>query len=39
MGFKWILYCRLLALLQAAYYRRMRWSVLESRRLVVDVVN
>jgi hypothetical protein len=26
-------------LLQAAYYRRMRWSVLKSRKLVLDVVN
>ncbi|CAL5368487.1 unnamed protein product [Camellia sinensis] len=38
MGFKWI-FVLSLALLQAAYYRRMRWSVLKSRKLVLDVVN
>ncbi|MQL95615.1 hypothetical protein Taro_028286 [Colocasia esculenta] len=38
MGFKWI-FVLSLALLQAAYYRRMKWSVLKSRKLVVDVVN
>ncbi|VFQ66255.1 unnamed protein product [Cuscuta campestris] len=38
MGFKWI-FVLSLALLQAAYYRRLRWSVLKSRKLVVDVVN
>ncbi|XP_057992096.1 cytochrome c1-2, heme protein, mitochondrial isoform X1 [Hevea brasiliensis] len=38
MGFKWI-FVLSLALLQAAYYRRLKWSVLKSRRLVVDVVN
>ncbi|KAG8481723.1 hypothetical protein CXB51_026637 [Gossypium anomalum] len=38
MGFKWI-FLLSLALLQAAYYRRLRWSVLKSRRLVLDVVN
>ncbi|KAG8482961.1 hypothetical protein CXB51_022009 [Gossypium anomalum] len=34
MGFKWI-FVLSLALLQAAYYRRLRWSVLKSRRLDV----
>lgn len=38
LGFKWI-FVLSLALLQAAYYRRLRWSVLKSRKLVVDVVN
>lgn len=38
MGFKWILVLSL-ALMQAGYYRRMRWSVLKSRKLVLDVVN
>ncbi|XP_050235963.1 cytochrome c1-2, heme protein, mitochondrial [Mercurialis annua] len=38
MGFKWI-FVLSLALLQAGYYRRMRWSVLKSRKLIVDVVN
>ncbi|KAK1322943.1 hypothetical protein QJS10_CPA02g00074 [Acorus calamus] len=38
MGFKWI-FVLSLALLQAAYYRRLRWSVLKSRKLVMDVVN
>ncbi|KAF7819450.1 cytochrome c1-2, heme protein, mitochondrial [Senna tora] len=38
MGFKWI-FVLSLALLQAAYFRRLRWSVLKSRKLVVDVVN
>ncbi|OMP00135.1 Cytochrome c1 [Corchorus olitorius] len=38
MGFKWI-FVLSLALLQAAYYRRLKWSVLKSRKLVVDVVN
>ncbi|CAI8590541.1 unnamed protein product [Vicia faba] len=38
MGFKWI-FVLSLALLQAAYYRRRRWSVLKSRKLVLDVVN
>ncbi|OAY67319.1 Cytochrome c1-1, heme protein, mitochondrial [Ananas comosus] len=38
MGFKWI-FVLSLALLQAAYYRRMKWSVLKSRKLIVDVVN
>ncbi|KAL3840942.1 hypothetical protein ACJIZ3_025533 [Penstemon smallii] len=38
MGFKWILVLSL-ALLQAGYYRRLRWSVLKSRKLVLDVVN
>ncbi|XP_031383423.1 cytochrome c1-2, heme protein, mitochondrial-like [Punica granatum] len=38
MGFKWI-FLMSLALLQAAYFRRLRWSVLKSRKLVVDVVN
>ncbi|KAG2580655.1 cytochrome c1-2, heme protein, mitochondrial-like [Panicum virgatum] len=38
MGVKWI-FLLSLALLQAAYYRRMRWSVLKSRKLVLDVVN
>ncbi|CAL5371682.1 unnamed protein product [Camellia sinensis] len=38
MGFKWI-FVLSLALFQAAYYRRMRWSVLKSRKLVLDVVN
>ncbi|KAL0397088.1 UNVERIFIED_CONTAM: Cytochrome c1-1, heme protein, mitochondrial [Sesamum calycinum] len=38
MGFKWI-FVLSLALLQAGYYRRLRWSVLKSRKLVLDVVN
>ncbi|KAJ8639141.1 hypothetical protein MRB53_015835 [Persea americana] len=38
MGFKWI-FVLSLALLQAAYYRRLRWSIFKSRKLVVDVVN
>lgn len=38
MGIKWI-FVLSLALLQAGYYRRMRWSVLKSRKLVLDVVN
>ncbi|KAL0773619.1 hypothetical protein Bca101_038770 [Brassica carinata] len=38
MGFKWI-FLPSLALLQAAYYRRLKWSVLKSRKLVLDVVN
>lgn len=38
MGFKWILVLSL-ALLQAGYYRRLKWSVFKSRKLVVDVVN
>lgn len=38
MGFKWI-FVLSLALLQAGYYRRMRWSVPKSRKLVMDVVN
>ncbi|XP_045791073.1 cytochrome c1-2, heme protein, mitochondrial isoform X1 [Trifolium pratense] len=38
MGFKWI-FVLSLALLQAAYYRRLRWSVIKSRKLVLDVVN
>uniref|UniRef100_A0A2P2L7H0 Cytochrome c1-2 heme protein n=1 Tax=Rhizophora mucronata TaxID=61149 RepID=A0A2P2L7H0_RHIMU len=38
MGFKWI-FLLSLALLQAAYYRRMKWSILKSRKLVMDVVN
>ncbi|KAE8680882.1 Cytochrome c1-2 [Hibiscus syriacus] len=38
MGFKWI-FVLSLALLQAGYYRRLRWSVLKSRKLIVDVVN
>ncbi|XP_010269609.1 PREDICTED: cytochrome c1-2, heme protein, mitochondrial-like isoform X2 [Nelumbo nucifera] len=38
MGFKWI-FVLSLALLQAAYYRRLRWSVWKSRKLIVDVVN
>ncbi|KAK7316108.1 hypothetical protein VNO77_34834 [Canavalia gladiata] len=38
MGFKWILILSL-ALLQAAYYRRLRWSPLKSRKLVLDVIN
>ncbi|RWW27851.1 hypothetical protein BHE74_00007182 [Ensete ventricosum] len=38
MGFKWI-FVLSLALLQAAYYRRLKWSVIKSRKLVVDVVN
>ncbi|EXB33247.1 Cytochrome c1-1, heme protein [Morus notabilis] len=28
-----------LALLQAAYYRRLKWSIFKSRKLVLDVVN
>ncbi|KAL0344103.1 UNVERIFIED_CONTAM: Cytochrome c1-1, heme protein, mitochondrial [Sesamum angustifolium] len=38
MGFKWI-FVLSLALFQAGYYRRLRWSVLKSRKLVLDVVN
>ncbi|PIA51327.1 hypothetical protein AQUCO_01100273v1 [Aquilegia coerulea] len=38
MGFKWI-FVLSLALLQAAYYRRLKWSVLKSRKLILDVVN
>ncbi|KAK9271867.1 hypothetical protein L1049_002232 [Liquidambar formosana] len=38
MGFKWI-FVLSLALLQAAYYRRMKWSIFKSRKLVLDVVN
>lgn len=38
MGFKWI-FVLSLALLQAGYYRRMKWSILKSRKLVLDVVN
>ncbi|XP_064971620.1 cytochrome c1 2, heme protein, mitochondrial-like [Musa acuminata AAA Group] len=36
MGFKWI-FVLSLALLRAAYYRRLKWSVIKSRKLVVDV--
>ncbi|CAL5367818.1 unnamed protein product [Camellia sinensis] len=36
MGFKWI-FVLSLALLQAAYYRRMRWSVLKSQLIIVVV--
>ncbi|KAL4583963.1 hypothetical protein LXL04_008551 [Taraxacum kok-saghyz] len=38
MGFKWI-FVLSLALLQAGYYRRLKWSALKSRKLVLDVVN
>lgn len=38
MGFKWI-FVLSLALLQAAYYRRMKWSIFKSRKLIVDAVN
>ncbi|KAH9714882.1 cytochrome c1 2 heme protein [Citrus sinensis] len=38
MGFKWI-FVLSLALLQAGYYRRLKWSVLKSRKLILDVVN
>ncbi|CAH8326002.1 unnamed protein product, partial [Eruca vesicaria subsp. sativa] len=38
MGFKWI-FLLSLALLQAAYYRRLKWPVLKSRKMVLDVVN
>ncbi|GMH17660.1 hypothetical protein Nepgr_019501 [Nepenthes gracilis] len=38
MGFKWI-FVLSLALLQAAYYRRLKWSIFKSRKLVLDVVN
>ncbi|KAJ4974699.1 hypothetical protein NE237_007873 [Protea cynaroides] len=40
MGFKWI-FVLSLALLQAGYYRRLKWSVVKSRKLVLDaaVVN
>ncbi|XWS11846.1 hypothetical protein CRYUN_Cryun37aG0036100 [Craigia yunnanensis] len=38
MGFKWI-FVLSLALLQAAHHRRLKWSVLKSRKLVLDVVN
>ncbi|KAL3720380.1 hypothetical protein ACJRO7_005230 [Eucalyptus globulus] len=37
VGFKWILVLSL-ALLQAANYRRLKWPVLKSRKLVLDVV-
>ncbi|THG02451.1 hypothetical protein TEA_022421 [Camellia sinensis var. sinensis] len=37
MGFNWI-FVLSLAFLQAGYYRRMRWSVLKSRRLIIVVV-
>ncbi|KAF3773586.1 Cytochrome c1-1 heme protein [Nymphaea thermarum] len=35
MGFKWI-FVLSLALLQAGYYRRLRWSVLKSRKLIAS---
>ncbi|XP_076922119.1 cytochrome c1-2, heme protein, mitochondrial-like [Bidens hawaiensis] len=38
MGFKWI-FVSSLALLQAGYYRRLKWSIFKSRKLVLDVVN
>ncbi|XP_075490905.1 cytochrome c1-2, heme protein, mitochondrial-like [Primulina tabacum] len=38
MGFKWI-FVLSLALLQAGYQRRLKWSVFKSRKLVLDVVN
>ncbi|CAA0823470.1 Cytochrome c1 2- heme protein- mitochondrial [Striga hermonthica] len=38
MGFKWI-FVLSLALLQAGYDRRLKWPVLKSRKLVLDVVN
>ncbi|KAI5405442.1 hypothetical protein KIW84_052288 [Lathyrus oleraceus] len=38
MGFKWT-FVLSLALLQVAYYHRLRWYVLKSRKLVLDVVN
>jgi ubiquinol-cytochrome c reductase cytochrome c1 subunit len=38
MGFKWI-FVLSLALLQAVYQRRLRWSPLKSRKVIVDVVN
>ncbi|KAJ9692547.1 hypothetical protein PVL29_011546 [Vitis rotundifolia] len=38
MGFKWI-FVLSLALLQAGYYRRLKWSIFKSRKLIVDVVN
>uniref|UniRef100_A0A7C8ZVH5 Cytochrome c domain-containing protein n=1 Tax=Opuntia streptacantha TaxID=393608 RepID=A0A7C8ZVH5_OPUST len=38
MGFKWILVLSL-ALIAAGYQRRLRWSILKSRKLVLDVVN
>ncbi|XP_042061883.1 cytochrome c1-2, heme protein, mitochondrial-like [Salvia splendens] len=37
MGFKWI-FVLSLALLQAGYYRRTRWSVLRPHKVVLDVV-
>ncbi|KAK4426074.1 Cytochrome c1 2, heme protein, mitochondrial [Sesamum alatum] len=38
MGFKWM-FVLSLALLQAGYYRRLKWSILKSRKLVLDVIN
>ncbi|KAF7846508.1 hypothetical protein BT93_L4222 [Corymbia citriodora subsp. variegata] len=38
VGIKWI-FALSLVLLQAAYYRRLKWPVLKSRKLVPDVVN
>ncbi|KAL2935972.1 Cytochrome c1-1 heme protein mitochondrial [Bienertia sinuspersici] len=38
MGFKWM-FVLSLALLQAAYYRRLKWSPIKSRKLVLDVIN
>lgn len=37
-GAKWI-FILSLALLQAAYYKRFRWSPLKSRKVVLDVIN
>lgn len=38
MGVKFM-FVLLLALVQAVYYKRWKWSSLKSRRIVVDVVN
>ncbi|XP_057772930.1 cytochrome c1-2, heme protein, mitochondrial-like isoform X2 [Salvia miltiorrhiza] len=38
MGFKWI-FVLSLALIQAGYYRRLKWSVWKSRKLVLDIIN
>nr|UER43492.1 cytochrome C1 family protein [Viscum album] len=38
MGIKWV-FLLSLALLSAGYYRRWKWSLFKSRKLVLDVVN
>lgn len=38
MGTKWI-FVMCLVFLQAAYYKRWRWTTIKSRRIVLDVVN